>query len=91
MIELYHVSALLICQEEWRAGRVSCFGTLVCQIGFGFACVHLASYFCLRTQGRGKVSRSEAGGGGTEAQEIGLSFPREFIPQAQAIPKISLC
>lgn len=56
-----------------------------CQIGFGFACVHVAFYFCWRTQGRRNVLQFEPEDGRTKFQETALCFPWQFIPLAQPI------
>lgn len=80
IIEIHRVSVLTLCQKEWRVDRILCFGGFICQIGCGFACVHVAFYFCWRRQGRRNVLHLEPDDGRTKSQEIGLSFPWEFIP-----------
>lgn len=63
----------------------------ICQIGFAFACVHLAFYFHWRTQGRRNVLHLKPEDGRTRYQKTGLSFPWEFIPWVQpSLRKISV-
>lgn len=74
MIEIHHVSALIFYQKAWKVNGILRLGTLSCQIGFGFACIPLALYFCWRTQGRRNVFHLEPAGK-TKSWEIGLSYP----------------
>lgn len=87
MFGIHHACVLILRQKEWKVDRILCFDTFICQIGFDFAHVHVAFYFCWRTQGRRNALHLEPEDGRTKSRETGLSFPWKLIPLPQPITK----